>query len=75
MGLFDVLMFLEEERKKNPDKWFKICEVKECMGERGYSISQQKQVFDKLYKLAVRGVIKCRGEGFMKHYKLFQAKR
>lgn len=48
MGQAEVLIFLEEEHKKNGDKWFSIDEVKEQLNNRLLNAGNVWQQVNKL---------------------------
>jgi len=75
MGQAEVLQFLQEQKRKNPDQWFKATEIKDALLERGCTNGQVKNVYNNLFRLMVFKQINWRGVGAWKHYKIFQAKK
>lgn len=67
--------FLKEQRKKNPDKWFRVKDVQEGLAKAGKGNGSIKTVPQCLYNLIRWGDIEWRGIGFWKHYKEFRAKK
>lgn len=73
MAELDVLLFLEEQRKINKD-WFRVCEIKEALKEKGVSDGALTRVNKQISKLALYGMIEFRGVGVWDHYKVFRGK-
>jgi len=70
----DCMDFLRDQKKKNPDKWFRIKDVQDGLHMRGKGNGTLKNVGSHLLKLRNCGDIRMRGVGFWEHYKEFQAK-
>lgn len=74
MSQQDCLNFLTDQKKKNPDKWFRVKHVQEGLRKRGLGNGTCKNVASHLLKLTVCGDIQMRGIGAWEHYKEFKAK-
>lgn len=74
MSQQDCLEWLKEQKKKHPDKWFRVKDVQEGLKKMGKGNGTCKNVPQHLLKLRNFGDIQMRGVGFWKHYKEFKAK-
>lgn len=74
MGQTDVWHFLLDQKKKDPNRWFRVCDVQEALRKKGFGNGTIRGVSNDLLVLANFGDIKMRGIGAWKHYKEFQAK-
>lgn len=74
MSQMDCLDFLREQRKENPDKWFRVKDVQDALREQGKGNGTLKGVASDLLILTNCSDISMRGIGVWKHYKEFRAK-
>jgi len=75
MGEEEVLNFLEEQKKLNPNKWFSTNEVIEGLKEKGFVYSTgNKGIRRNLRQLSVYGLIKFKTVGFWEAKLIFRAK-
>ena len=63
MGQSEILEFLQEQKKLNPDKWFEAKEVKEHFKNTGMGERSIKQIPNNLYRLSLFKLIKIKREG------------
>lgn len=74
MGQQECLDWLKDQKKTNPNKWFRTKDVVEGMKEKGLGVGTLRKTGVYLFKLAVCNDIDVRGVGFWEHYKEFRAK-
>jgi len=74
MGQNDVLIWLKERYKENPDKWFTVNQIKLGLKKKGASKPCLNRITQHLFKLNLYGFIEFKGKGFWDHYRLFRYK-
>ena len=72
MGQREVLEFLNEQRKKNPKKWFEVKEIKTELEKKEVSTNN---IWSNLYKLTLFNQIQRKWVGVWNHKKIFRGKR
>lgn len=73
MGQTEVYEYLKSQSKRQPDKWHSVAEIKEALAKRGCSDGSCNQTHSHLLKLAAFGMVQMKGEGLVRHRKLFRA--
>lgn len=74
MSQQDCLDWLKEQKKNNPEKWFRVKDVQEGLLNQGKSNGTVKNVGKHLLILTQWGDLRMRGVGVWEHYKEFKAK-
>ena len=74
MSQADCLEWLEEQRRIDPDRWFRVKDVQRGLSIKGLGNGTCSNVSSHLLKLRNCGDILMRGIGFWEHYKEFKAK-
>lgn len=69
------MTFLQEQRKLDPDRWFRVKEIQEGLAEKGLGNGTVKNVPQHLFALIRWGDIEWRGVGIWQHHKEFRAKK
>lgn len=75
MSQMDCLRFLQEQKKLNPERWFRVKDVQEGLLAKGLTNGVLKGVANDLFQLMRCGDVEWRGVGAWKHYKEFRARR
>lgn len=75
MSQEDCQIFLQEQRKKHPNKWFRVKDIQEGLKQKGLGNGTLKNVPQALYKLMRWGDIEWKGVGIWKHHKEFRGKK
>lgn len=73
MSQQDCLEWLQEQKKIDSDRWFRVKEVQEGLRQQGKGNGSIKNVATHLLKLRNCGDLKMRGVGLWEHYKEFKS--
>lgn len=74
MGQYEILAFLEEQKRLHPDKWFSTNDIKKSLRARGMSPTCLNGITRHLGKLLLFGMINFKVMSVWETHKVFQAK-
>lgn len=74
MSQMDCLHWLQDQKEKNPNRWFRVKDVQEGLRQKGKGDGTLRNVGKHLLILTQWDDLRMRGVGFWEHYKEFKAK-